>query len=168
MQSYDGNAAWIAAVSGRPDITYLSLFSLELVDTSDFTVELSRTVSTSVGVIVNSKNEVCLGWPMGEIWNAIKDIGFKSFSVLETPRSLCSAYKLKFQYEVVTVKPVKQRRRSGLVTTNIEETLICGIEFPINDNVARALNRVQTLTMIPYDAQYEGDFSDCLEISLAS
>lgn len=167
MQSYDGNAAWIAAVSGRPDITYLSLFSLELLDVSDLTVELSRTVSTSIGVIVNSKNEVCLGWPTGEIWEAIKQIDFRSFCVLETPHSLCSAYKLKFQYEVVIMKPVKQRRRSGLVTVNIEETLKCSIEFPINDNVARALNCVKTLTMIPYDEQYEGDFSDCLEVSIA-
>ncbi|KAB0482479.1 hypothetical protein F7Q91_03455 [Vibrio chagasii] len=166
MQSYEGNAAWIAAVSGRSDIAYLSLFPLELQDVNEKTVQLSRTVSTSIGFLVNGSEEVCLGWPVGEIWNAIKGINFRSYSVVATPYSLCSAYKLTFQYDVNIVTPTKQRRRSGFVTTNIEETLNCCLEFPINDNAARALSRVNTLSMIPYDEQYEGDYSDCIDIPL--
>ncbi|NMT50823.1 hypothetical protein, partial [Vibrio parahaemolyticus] len=111
---YEGNAAWIAAVSGRADIELYSIFSLEIKEVSEGRIGLSRSMSSMIAYSIDSKHNHYLGWPLGEVWDAVKKIEFTGFKVEPTPLSLSSSHELQLHYEVETEVIVSERSRRGV------------------------------------------------------
>ncbi|MDA0146410.1 hypothetical protein OCT63_19475 [Vibrio sp. RW] len=149
------NNAWVAAVSGRPDIHFFSMFSLDFLSADERQAQLSRTLSTIFGFGVNEDGDCVIGVPDGEIWDSILKIHMDKYEVVETPTSLCSAFQLTFHYTTVSSHIIKKRTRLG--TTNDTEKLVleCSMSFPINDETARLISDKDTLYLTAYGHDYK-------------
>jgi len=162
--SKSSNCAWIASVSGRPDIHFYSIFSLDVLSAKENQAQLSRTLSTIFGFGINDDGDCVLGVPVGEVWKAIYEIKFKSFEVVETPTSLCSAYQLVLSYQTVSTHIIKKRNRTGTTNESQSIDLHCSMALPINLDTARTLKAAKSLYITAYDTSYESDESKRIRV----
>ena len=147
--------AWVAAVSGRPDIHFLSLFSLDFLGVDNKEAQLSRSLSTIFGIGIDDNGDRLLGVPEGEVWDTISQIQFKYFEVAVSPQSLCSAYRLIFHYTTMSKHLVKKRTRTGTSSETHEIDMDCSLSLPINAQTARLLKDAKTLYLNAYDNIYQ-------------
>ncbi|HHC6573198.1 TPA: hypothetical protein ACN38J_003671 [Vibrio parahaemolyticus] len=165
MGDYEGNAAWIAAVSGRADIELYSIFSLEIKEVSEGRIGLSRSMSSMIAYSIDSKHNHYLGWPLGEVWDAVKKIEFTGFKVEPTPLSLSSSHELQLHYEVETEVIVSERSRRGVHNMTKSENRQLHMCLPVTASVGNKLETASLITLVPYDGNHESDDADAIVVT---
>lgn len=148
------SSAWVAAVSGRPDIHFLSLFSLDLLGVEDKGAQISRSLSTIFGFGIDDNGDRVLGVPEGEVWDTISQIQFTSFEVISTQQSLCSSNRLVFHYTTMSKHLVKKRTRTGVSSETHELDMECSISLPMNAETSRLLHDTDSLYLNAYNSKY--------------
>lgn len=151
---------WIAKLSKRPDVAFYSLFPKyveyrEKPGSPEINVHLGLPVSGTILLDATDDGHLLVGFPGGEMWEAISKIQFSGYVVSETPKSLESFGLLTLQYTENCVESKAVRSRSGEKLKITKEQKVFHMHFMLNKQAFLSVRNSKKITLVPYNKKKE-------------
>lgn len=145
---------WLARLTKRPDIQLYSLFPSNVSSVEKNTVKFDNLVASIVCIDAIDNKNTMLGWPKGEIWDAVSKIDYMDWRLIETPTDLQASHELRLRYRTLTTEKVSKFTRSGKRHEFVEREVICEMLFPICQSALNHLSSEQTLHIVQYNKEH--------------